>query len=124
MPKHTSNDLQQMECKRGEKVIRDRGNIKWNAMMLPEHVKVLREWREKDKYEEKPTLDEGALQDLNEQLLIAFTNRYEVELKIWHKGRIFKATGKIAKLHAEHGCTFEDGRTFSFESIYGITIME
>lgn len=67
MPKHTSNDLQQMEYKRGEKVIRDRGNIKWNAMMLPEHVKVLREWREKDKYEEKPTLDEGALQDLNEQ---------------------------------------------------------
>lgn len=106
-------------------MIRDRGNIKWNALMLPEHVKKLREWREKDKHEEKPILDEWVLQDLNEQLLIAYTNQYEVELKIWQKHRTFKVMGKIAHLDDERGiCTLKDGRTFPFESIYGITVME
>ncbi|SIT81246.1 YolD-like family protein [Edaphobacillus lindanitolerans] len=27
-------------------MIRDRGNIKWTAMMLPEHLRLLREWQE------------------------------------------------------------------------------
>ncbi len=34
-------------------MIRDRGNIKWTAMMLPEHVKLLREWQEQDQVREK-----------------------------------------------------------------------
>ncbi|MFC5558870.1 YolD-like family protein [Ureibacillus thermophilus] len=106
-------------------MIRDRGNIKWNAMMLPEHVKMLREWREKDEREEKPVLDEWALQDLNEQLLIAYKNHYEVELKIWKKDRTSKATGKIAVLDNKRRiCILEDGRSFPFESIYGATILE
>ncbi|MFC5540945.1 MAG: YolD-like family protein [Bacilli bacterium] len=113
------------EIKEVKKMIRDRGNIKWNAMMLPEHVKMLREWREKDRCEEKPVLDEWALQDLNEQLLIACTNHYEVELNIWQNHRTSKVAGKIAKLDDKRRiCTLEDGRSFSFESIYGITIME
>ncbi|MED3661299.1 YolD-like family protein [Ureibacillus sp. FSL K6-8385] len=106
-------------------MIRDRGNIKWNAMMLPEHVKMLREWREKDRCEERPVLDEWALQDLNEQLIAACANHCEVELKIWQNRRIFKAAGKIAELDGKRRiCTFEDGRAFPFESICGITVME
>jgi len=30
------------------RMIRDRGNIKWTAMMLPEHLKLLREWQEEE----------------------------------------------------------------------------
>lgn len=106
-------------------MIRDRGNIKWNAMMLPEHVKKLREWKVQDEYEEKPELDEFTLQDINEQLLIAYTNRYEVELKIWKDRHTYKVTGLIVKLNAERGIlTLEDGRTFSFDSIFGITMMD
>lgn len=29
-------------------VLRDRGNMKWTAMMLPEHVKMLKEWGEEE----------------------------------------------------------------------------
>ncbi|WP_213423025.1 YolD-like family protein [Bhargavaea massiliensis] len=29
-------------------MIRDRGNIKWTAMMLPEHLRLLREWQEEE----------------------------------------------------------------------------
>jgi len=35
-------------------MIRDRGNIKWTAMMLSEHVTELRRWQDEDHYEERP----------------------------------------------------------------------
>lgn len=105
-------------------MIRDRGNIKWNAMMLPEHVKKLREWKEKDKYEEKPELDEWALQDLSEQLQRAFNNQYEIELDLWRNHQTEKAMGVIKKIEPEKGTIiFEDGRAFSFSMIYGISII-
>ncbi|MDN4492036.1 YolD-like family protein [Ureibacillus aquaedulcis] len=106
-------------------MIRDRGNIKWNAMMLPEHVKVLREWHEKDNYVEKPELDEWALQELSEQLQIACNNHTQVEIKIWEAAHIFTATGIISKLDAAKGTLyFEDGRRFPFHFIVGLTKYE
>jgi len=106
-------------------MIRDRGNIKWNAMMLPEHVKLLREWHEKNEDVEKPELDEWALQELSEQLQIAFQNRTQVELKIWEAAHIFTATGIIAKLDDMKGALYlEDGRRFPFHFIVGLTQYE
>ncbi|RHW40077.1 YolD-like family protein [Lysinibacillus yapensis] len=106
-------------------MIRDRGNIKWNAMMLPEHVKYLREWHENDQYVEKPELDEWALQELSEQLQKAFENGLEVELKIWEAKHIFKATGIIAKLDIKNSALYlEDGRKFPFPFIVGVTRYE
>ncbi|SOC11702.1 YolD-like protein [Ureibacillus xyleni] len=105
-------------------MIRDRGNIKWNAMMLPEHVKLLREWHEKDQYVKKPELDEWALQEISEQLRIAYTNKIEVELNIWKEKHISKVTGKIAKLNVENALLYlEDGRQFPFQSIFGVTFI-
>lgn len=106
-------------------MIRDRGNIKWTAMMLPEHVKMLREWHEKDKYVEQPELDEWALQELSEQLQIAYTNKSEVELKVWEEKRIYRATGTISKLNPHSSVLYlEDGRKFPFQSILGVTKYE
>lgn len=103
-------------------MIRDRGNIKWNAMMLPEHVNLLREWHEKDDYVKKPELDEWALQELSEQLQIAYHNNAEVELGLWEDNHIFKATGIISTFNVTKGTlSFEDGRKFPFYSIFSIT---
>lgn len=71
-------------------MIRDRGNIKWNAMMLPEHVKMLREWHAQDDYVQKPELDEWALQELSDQLQIAYENKLEVELSVWEEKHLLK----------------------------------
>lgn len=49
-------------------MIRDRGRIKWTAMMLPEHVKLLREWAKEDEWEEKSELDEQKLGEMDEVL--------------------------------------------------------
>ena len=107
------------------KVIQDRGNIKWNAMMLPEHVKMLREWQEKDDDVEKPELDEWALQELSEQLQLACRDYTQVELEIWEAAHVFTATGIISKLDdTKRTLYLEDGRRFPFQCIVGLTKFE
>lgn len=53
-------------------MIHDRGRIKWVSMMLPEHVKLLREWAEEDTYETKRELDEQQMEIMNEIMMEAF----------------------------------------------------
>ena len=50
---------------------RDRGTIKWTAMMLPEHVKLLREWHAEDDYIPKPQHDEYEFEELALQIQTA-----------------------------------------------------
>ncbi|MBS4217233.1 YolD-like family protein [Bacillus sp. FJAT-49711] len=52
-------------------MIRDRGRIKWNSLMLPEHVTMLRKWAEEDTYEEEKQLDEQRLEMLDEVASVA-----------------------------------------------------
>ncbi|WP_026694742.1 YolD-like family protein [Peribacillus kribbensis] len=46
-------------------MIRDRGRIKWTSMMLPEHVKLLRDWAHEDTYEKQGEPDEQQLEQMN-----------------------------------------------------------
>ncbi|PLT28252.1 YolD-like family protein [Peribacillus deserti] len=46
-------------------MIRDRGRIKWTSMMLPEHVKLLRDWAHEDTYEEQAETDEQQMEQMN-----------------------------------------------------------
>ena len=52
-------------------MIRDRGRIKWTSMMLPEHVKLLRDWAKEDIYDQKRELDEQQLENMNAVILEA-----------------------------------------------------
>lgn len=44
--------------------LRDRGTIKWTAMMLPEHVSLLRELESKHNRVKRPVLDMGQIEDM------------------------------------------------------------
>lgn len=46
-------------------MIRDRGRIKWTSMMLPEHVRLLRDWAKEDQWKEGKKLDEQKLEELD-----------------------------------------------------------
>ena len=59
-------------------MIRDRGTIKWTAMMLPEHVKMLRDWTEEDTHMVKPELDEQQLEAMNDVLYTALEDGSEL----------------------------------------------
>ncbi|WP_349407670.1 YolD-like family protein [Pseudalkalibacillus sp. SCS-8] len=48
--------------------IRDRGTIKWTSMMLPEHVRLLRDWKEEERLRKRPELDEQKLEEMNETI--------------------------------------------------------
>ncbi|WP_397536971.1 YolD-like family protein [Rummeliibacillus pycnus] len=82
-------------------MIRDRGNIKWTAMMLPEHVQRLRTWQQETQQIAKPAFDEWTLQALEEELMQAYYGKKEVLLEVWHQRLSTQYRGVITKLKSE-----------------------
>lgn len=74
-------------------MIRDRGTIKWTAMMLPEHVKLLRELHEDRDKQEKPLLDEGALEEMDRMLGLAIETKLPIQINYFEKGYFKNLTG-------------------------------
>lgn len=82
-------------------MLRDRGNIKWTAMMLPEHVQQLKKWQQETKQIAKPAFDEWTLQALEEELLQAYYCKKEVVLEVWHQQTSMEYRGMITILNHE-----------------------
>ena len=82
-------------------MIRDRGNIKWTAMMLSEHVAELRRWQNKDHYEERPELDDFDLQAIQYEIEVAKKRECEVHVKLWDKGKSVLYMGVIREINVE-----------------------
>lgn len=77
---------------------RDRGTIKWTAMMLPEHVKLLREWNNEDNIVPEPNLDEYDFEELAHQIQTAVQSHSIVRLHYWVAGTEQIAEGTIKEL--------------------------
>ncbi len=75
--------------------IKDRGRIKWTALMLPEHVEMIREWYAKEELVAKPELTDDDLRLLQEELDIAFKRQCEVLIQSWKEGIIHEQRGTI-----------------------------
>ncbi|MFK8794268.1 YolD-like family protein [Planococcus plakortidis] len=65
----------------------DRGQLKWGALMLPEHVRMLREWRADEPTKHKPHLDEEELSLLQEEIGIAQQRQCMAEMRYWDGGQ-------------------------------------
>lgn len=76
-------------------MIRDRGRIKWTAMMLPEHVKLLRDWVREDQYEKKITIDEQQLELMNEVLMEAMEFDQFVAITYYQNHNYEMVIGKV-----------------------------
>ncbi|MGE7764657.1 YolD-like family protein [Peribacillus sp. NPDC096540] len=76
-------------------MIRDRGRIKWVSMMLPEHVKLLREYNEGLDKVEKPVLDEQKYEEFNEIICRAMEENITLKFTYYQKGEINKFIGNI-----------------------------
>lgn len=79
-------------------MLRDRGTIKWTAMMLPEHVKLLRDWVREDFFQEKPELDEQKLEQLNEQLIDSHEKL--CTFRFYTNKQAHTVTGRVKKVDA------------------------
>jgi len=78
-------------------VIRDRGRIKWTSMMLPEHVKLLRDWKKEDEWESKAQLDEQKIEEMNRIMNIAIEYGYKIDVTYYANKRHERLLGKPGK---------------------------
>ena len=74
---------------------RDRGRIKWTAMMLPEHVSALREWQEEDILGDRPELNEWDLQLIQEEIEFAYKRKCQTLIRTWENGKITEFQGEL-----------------------------
>lgn len=79
-------------------MIRDRGNIKWTAMMLSEHIKELRVWKDEDNHIERPELSEWDLQTIQEEIEVAYKRKCQTLVKTWKDGKIMSRGGIIESI--------------------------
>ncbi|MEK5038745.1 YolD-like family protein [Sporosarcina sp. FSL K6-3457] len=97
-------------------MIRDRGSIKWQGMMLPEHVAEITDWRNEQYYEERPQLDDLDLQSIQEEIEAAHKRRCQVLIITWKDGEFMMRGGIIVEINIQSMCIFLDN-PFGIERI-------
>ena len=80
-------------------MIRDRGNIKWASMMLPEHVKLLKEYNKNLKKTEKPILDEQKYEEFNKVISDSLEENQPLIVTYYEKGELKKVSGQIHSIN-------------------------
>lgn len=77
--------------------IKDRGSIKWTAMMLPEHIQMLRDWQKEDRCNQKPDLDDFDLEAIYEEIQLADKRQCAIEIRVW-RGQAQHFSGTITAI--------------------------
>lgn len=80
-------------------MLRDRGNIKWTSLMLPEHVELLKEMWQEDLDVPKPELDSQEIEIMNQRLNHAYHEKKPVWLSIYDDGDMTKVMGRIKQIN-------------------------
>lgn len=106
-------------------MIRDRGHMKWVSMMLPEHVKLLREYNENLNKVEKPILDEQKYEEFNEVIYRAVEENVTLEFTYYQKEEIRKCVGTIHCIdylakEIRISCLTSTDHTLKLDDIIGI----
>ena len=76
----------------------DRGSKKWVAMMLPEHVKLLREYNVELKRNPRPDLNEWDLEAIHDCLKLAMQSKADTKIKLWRDGQFIYKRGIIESI--------------------------
>lgn len=107
---------------------RDRGNIKWTAMMLPEHVAELRNWMGEDELTERPILNEWDLQLFQEEIEIAYKSKSSIRLTYWREGYLKRDYGTIISIDmSSRSLMLDDPFTttrYAFDEITAVSVID
>ncbi|GIN84179.1 hypothetical protein J6TS2_05650 [Heyndrickxia sporothermodurans] len=79
-------------------MIRDRGNKKWVSLMLPEHVKMLREMKVDVNRQSKPLLDEYQIQEFEERIKYAEEFKLPLDFSVFDHGFMKNIIGRVVKI--------------------------
>ncbi|MFP4198669.1 MAG: YolD-like family protein [Halanaerobium sp.] len=77
---------------------KDRGNKKWNSLMLVEHQKRLKELKMKEADLQKPELDQQQLAEFDFKIQEALNKNLTISIKFFENKRIKIIKGKILKI--------------------------
>ena len=109
-------------------MIQDRGNIKWTAMMLPEHVGMLRGWHDENELTERPELDEFELTLLAEEIERAHKGEHSVKLTYWKDGKLLDDYGEIITIdNSSKSIVLDDPFSttqYQFDEIVAVSVIE
>lgn len=85
--------------------VSDRGLIKWQGMMLTEHVNLLKAWYEEEEHVPEPNLNEFDLRLLQEDLEVAMKRKSMVKLKSWRDKKVYEHIGMFETVDSHSRCT-------------------
>lgn len=86
---------------------KDRGTIKWTAMMLPEHVQQLRKWRKEVEDKKPEKLQPWQLEEMNNKIVYAFEQQQQISLFLYESSWS-EERGYIEKLDNQNKMVFFD----------------
>lgn len=66
--------------------IQDRGNIKWTSLMMPEHVKWLRNYFGEDGRSDKPEIDDDVVAEIEARIFCAMETGEALTFNVWQNG--------------------------------------
>ncbi|MGE7984950.1 YolD-like family protein [Lysinibacillus fusiformis] len=78
-------------------MIKDRGTIKWGAMMMPEHLDFLKEYKNDFSVQQRE-LTEWELEDIQQIIIQAYNQQLDVKLEVWTSGKTTQWTGIIKSI--------------------------
>lgn len=73
----------------------DRGSKKWTAMMLPEHLVEIREWKKEQFYDKKRELTDWELEEIEQTIQRAFKSQKLITLTLWSHHNLQDKTGLV-----------------------------
>lgn len=79
-------------------MLRDRGTIKWSAMMLPEHVQSIKEILVESQKIKMPILEEDKIREMELLLLEGIEYNLLLHFEIFHDGAIRCLSGKTTSI--------------------------
>lgn len=79
-------------------MIQDRGTMKWTALMLPEHVEKIKEWKQEVFAESPKELTEWELEDLQQTMNQAINERLIIILSVWEVSKYVEWIGTIESI--------------------------
>lgn len=102
-------------------MLKDRGTKKWTALMLPEHIALLKKVWAEDEIINRPILDSQELEMMNRQLGQAYEQRIAVKLTVYSVGMVEEYCGIVIKINNNDVCLQLQDGTKIIVALYDIT---
>lgn len=104
--------------------VQDRGTMKWVSLMLPEHVEKLNEvFMDR---QEKPSLDEQKMSEIDRTLKHAIKYRLPLEMTYFYSGEFRKVKSRLDKIDQWRGFILlknEDGKRISLTDLIDVQLI-